>query len=94
MSEDLVREGLARELVRAIQDRRKDMDCQFTDRIALGIVADSEELRAAIEQFRDYIMGETLAVDLELAAIPGAEAADIEVGDFAAALYIKVIKPA
>ena len=62
LTEDLIREGLARELVRTINDRRKEMDCQFTDRIEVGVVTESAELRAAIEQFRDYIMPETLAV--------------------------------
>ena len=80
LSEELVREGLARELVRTIQDRRKDMDCQFTDRIALGIVTESEDLRAAIEQFRDYIMGETLAVSFSLGPIAGVEFGENEGG--------------
>ena len=55
LTDDLIREGLARELVRTIQDRRKEMGCEFTDRIAVGIVTESAELKAAIEQFRDYI---------------------------------------
>ena len=56
LTEDLIREGLARELARTVNDRRKEMDCQFTDRIEMGVVTESAELRAAIEQFRDYIM--------------------------------------
>ncbi len=69
----MIREGLARELVRAIQDRRKEMGCQFTDRIVVGIVTDSAELRAAIEQFGDYIRGETLAVELKSRRHAGVE---------------------
>ena len=74
LTDELIREGLARELVRAINDRRKEMGCQFTDRIAVGMVTDSAELRAAVEQFRDYIMQETLATELGFDAIPGVEA--------------------
>ena len=81
LTPDLIREGLARELVRTIQDRRKEMGCQFTDRIVAGAVTDSEELRAAIEQFRDYIQGETLAVELGLAAVSGAEPVETTIGD-------------
>ena len=46
----------------AINDRRKELNCEFTDRIAVGLVTDSEELRAAVGQFREYIQTETLAV--------------------------------
>ena len=41
LTEDLVREGLARELARAVNDRRKDMCCQFTDRVEIAIVTDA-----------------------------------------------------
>ena len=90
LTEELVREGLARELVRTIQDRRKEMDCQFTDRIAVGIVTDSAELQAAIEQFRDYICGETLAVEIVFGPLPGVEPVAIDVAGHAATLYVKV----
>ena len=44
LTAELIREGLARELVRTIQDRRKEMGCQFTDRIAVGIVTESDRV--------------------------------------------------
>jgi len=90
LTEELIREGLARELVRAIQDRRKEMGCEFTDRIAVGVVTESQELQAAIEQFRDYIRGETLAVELDRAALTGAESVEIKVGDIPLTLFVKV----
>ena len=52
LTDALIREGLARDLVRHIQDRRKELDCQYTDRIEVGIVTDSGELRPAIEENR------------------------------------------
>ena len=67
LTEELIREGLARELVRTIQDRRKEMGCEFTDRIAIGIVTDSAELqgrRRAIPP--TTFSGETLAVKIVL----------------------------
>ena len=64
LTPQLVREGLARDLVRLIQERRKELDCQYTDRIQVGLVTESDELRQAIEENAEYICGETLAVEL------------------------------
>ena len=63
------------------------MSCQFTDRVEMAIVTDSVELRAAIEQFRDYIMTETLAVSIGFEPLAGVEAVDVEIGDYRAQLY-------
>ncbi len=60
---DLLLEGLAREVVRAVQDARKQANLQISDRIHLRLNA-AEDYAQAIERWRDYIMGETLAVDL------------------------------
>ena len=46
LTAELVRQGHANDLVRLIQDRRKQLDCQYTDRIAVGIVTESAELKA------------------------------------------------
>ena len=82
LTEDLVREGLARELARAVNDRRKDLCCQFTDRVEVAIVTDLPELRAAVEQFRDYVMSETLAISISFEPIAGVEPVTIKVGDY------------
>ncbi|MCE5303823.1 MAG: isoleucine--tRNA ligase [Planctomycetaceae bacterium] len=91
LTPDLIREGFARDLVRAIQDRRKELGCEFTDRIAVGLVTDSPELQAAVEQFADYIRGETLAAELTPAPLTDVDPLPIEVADFAAQLYVKVV---
>jgi isoleucyl-tRNA synthetase len=91
LTEDLIREGLARELVRTIQDRRKEMDCRFTDRIGVGVVTESPELRAAIEQFGEYVRSETLAVEIVLGPLPGVELIEVDVASYPTALYVKVI---
>lgn len=64
LTDELIAEGYAREMVRMIQERRKEMNCRYTDRIAVGVVTDSDELHAAFEQFQDYIKSETLALEL------------------------------
>lgn len=66
LTEDLVLEGLAREVVRRVQTMRKDADFDIADHIALHYRA-SERLAKAIRQFSDYIRVETLADMLEQA---------------------------
>jgi isoleucyl-tRNA synthetase len=63
LTPDLVREGLAREVVRRIQMLRKNAGLELTDRIVTTYQADGM-LAEAIEQFRDYVAGETLSVEL------------------------------
>ena len=77
-------------MVRTIQDRRKEMGCEFTDRIKIGIVTDSPELKATIEQFADYIRGETLAVDVVSSPFQGAEPVDVDMAGHSAMLYVRV----
>jgi len=58
---ELEDEGLVREVVRAVQDLRKDAGYDVADRIALTVVTDDARLRKAVEKFSDYLKGETLA---------------------------------
>jgi len=91
LTDELVTEGHARELVRVIQDRRKEMNCEFTDRIAVGVVSDSDEVRRAVERFGEYIKRETLAVDLGCRPVDGAEPVERNVAGFRVMLYVKVV---
>jgi len=43
---------------------RRDRGCEYTDRIELGIVTESEELHRAVKRFADYIQSETLCARL------------------------------
>lgn len=64
LTPELKNEGLARELVRRVQDARKQAGFEIADRIKLYFTA-SDGLVAAIEEYQDYIMAETLAVSIE-----------------------------
>ena len=64
---ELIREGLAREVVNRVQKTRKDLGLRVTDRISIKANA-SDELARAIEQHREYIMKDTLALSLTLSA--------------------------
>ncbi len=65
IDEDLRREGRAREIVHAVQNARKTAGLQVEHRIELALYGAPELLDAAATH-RDYVMGETLAVELDL----------------------------
>jgi len=67
LDDGLRREGLAREVVHAVQNARKAAGLQVEDRISLWLDGDAAVLAAA-EAHRDYLAGETLAVRLTIAA--------------------------
>jgi isoleucyl-tRNA synthetase len=91
LTPDLVLEGTARDAVRVIQDRRKDINCLYTDRIEVALVTDAKEVRAAIEKFRDYIAQETLAVAITDRPLPGVEPIHVKVLGHELAIYIRVV---
>jgi isoleucyl-tRNA synthetase len=61
---ELRQEGLAREIIRRIQDFRKQADFEISDRIIVVFQA-TPQLKAAIKAHQDYIMEEVLAVEME-----------------------------
>jgi isoleucyl-tRNA synthetase len=62
ITEALKLEGLAREVVRHVQELRKTANLHMEDRIQLSLQTDASVLRKAIETHQDYICRETLAV--------------------------------
>jgi len=64
LDEDLIREGLARELIKEVQALRKTKGLEVTDRIHLTVSSD-EAVREAVLAFEDYIQAEVLATALE-----------------------------
>ena len=64
LTEDLLREGLAREVVNRIQKTRKEMNLNVDDRIHIKYQADGK-LRESLKNYEAYIKRETLAETLE-----------------------------
>ncbi|HKW41747.1 MAG TPA: isoleucine--tRNA ligase [Gemmatimonadales bacterium] len=68
LSEDLIQEGLARELVNRVQRLRKEAGYEYTTRIELS-VAGAPEVVEAVSAFRSLVEGETLARKVVLGAV-------------------------
>lgn len=64
LTPELIKEGLAREFVRRVQDLRKQADLEISDRIRLYYVA-TPLLAEAVKDFAGYIQAETLCVEME-----------------------------
>ena len=82
VTEELRREGVARELVNRIQNIRKESGFEITDKI--NVVIDKQEtLEGAVESFGDYIAAQTLAVSIKMSDLTGAaNVSEADMDDF------------
>ena len=77
LTADLINEGIAREIVSKVQNLRKAKEFDIADRIKLYYSSD-DEVKNAIEQFKEFIMNETLSVEVsELDKLDNVEQFDI-----------------
>ncbi|WP_293707051.1 isoleucine--tRNA ligase [uncultured Parabacteroides sp.] len=79
VTEDLRKEGLARELVNRIQNLRKSNGYDITDKITVTVLS-SDEMDEAIKEYNEYIANQVLAVSVEITdhAISDATVLDFE----------------
>jgi isoleucyl-tRNA synthetase len=77
LDDELIREGLAREAVRAIQNARKAAGLNVEDRIALALGGD-EDLLEAIRAHESYVAGEVLATSVVFDGASPGEVAQIK----------------
>ena len=78
VTDELRKEGIARELVNRIQNLRKSKDFDITDRIAVR-VSSNPSFDRAITDFGDYIRAQVLADSIEIVAQPLED--EIEIDD-------------
>jgi isoleucyl-tRNA synthetase len=77
LDDDLRREGLAREIVHAVQNARRSAGLEVSDRIELRLGGD-EELIAAAQAHQEEVAGETLAVAMAYDCPVGGESVRID----------------
>ncbi len=89
LTDELRREGLAREVVSRVQRMRKDAGYQVGDRIHLWVDGD-ERVRQAVLAHTGYISGETLALALAVGEAPTADLVqDVELDGMRARLAVR-----
>ena len=67
LTDELIEEGLARELINRIQNLRKSSGLEITDRISI-VLEDREEIHNAVLHCSDYIASQVLATSIQLQA--------------------------
>lgn len=65
LNDELILEGLARDVVRLIQETRKQADFDISDRIKVIIKTEDEKIKEAINTWVEYIKDQTLALSLD-----------------------------
>ena len=88
LTPELKNEGMARELVKRIQNIRKESGFEITDRIDV-VLQNVPEIAGAVEAFGDYIASQVLADSLSLADSPADDARDLEIEDLDAKVEVK-----
>jgi isoleucyl-tRNA synthetase len=66
VTDELKKEGLARELVNRIQNLRKNSGFEITDKISLTISTSSDEMNGAVREHQSYISNQVLANSVEV----------------------------
>jgi isoleucyl-tRNA synthetase len=87
LDDELIAEGLAREMISRIQKHRKDLGLQVVDRIHLS-ASGSNDLMAALDLHRAYVLKETLGLDLVITGAPSESSVSLPVDDHAFELLI------
>ena len=91
---ELLREGVARELIHPVQNLRKESGFEVTDRIDTVIYADGaayDEIKDALSEYSEYVATQTLSLSLSLKRLGEAPsgAAEVEWGDGAIRIFVE-----
>ena len=70
ITEELEQEGLVRDIVRGVQNLRKESGLEVTDRISLSLFGD-QKVKSSVDEFNEYLTEETLAEELSWREISG-----------------------
>ncbi len=81
LSDELIEEGFAREIINRIQNMRKESDYSVTDRIEIYMDNLSQKMDKVIKNKQNYIMNETLAVEILYKSDNNFKLKEITIGD-------------
>jgi isoleucyl-tRNA synthetase len=73
LTPELIRDGIAKDAIRLIQDFRKRRQCNYTDRIGISIMTTSAQLAEALQANSELIAGETLAKQIAVKLVTAEE---------------------
>ena len=73
LTPELIRDGIAKDAIRLIQDFRKRRQCNYTDRIGVSIMTTSAQLAEALQANSELIAGETLAKQIAVKLVTAEE---------------------
>ncbi len=90
LTDELKREGLARDFVNRVQNMRKDMGLEVLDKIGIAVEKDGEWVTSSLTEFKEYICSETQALNLEFKEkVDGAS--EVELDEFKVAVRINKV---
>ncbi|HEY4964737.1 MAG TPA: isoleucine--tRNA ligase [Candidatus Saccharimonadales bacterium] len=91
---ELIQEGVARELIRNVQQSRKQAGLEVDDRIKLSLISNSDEITTLLanKQLRKLLMDETLAVKLDTDEDSEGSAYEVVIGDISLNIILSIDK--
>lgn len=80
VTDELRREGIVNDLIRTVQNQRKAIGCEYTDRIEISVATKDDNVVQALNEHREKLATETLANNVGEQPLGGAEPIDSEYG--------------
>ncbi len=91
LTDELIREGYAQDIKRLVQERRKELECQYTDRIRVGVVTDDDEIWQAVAENMNFLCNETLAEEILRESLAGVDAVDVKIAGKTVQLSVETV---
>ncbi len=93
LTPELIREGMARDLIRLVNDYRKQRDLQLSDKIQLLLCSEDSDLKQAIEEHQEYVKSESQAVKLSFEnEIGDSLAVEKQIGEAPIKIFLRVVE--
>ena len=91
LTDELIRKGMSRDFVRHVQQLRKDAGLHIQDRIRIEYAAEESLVQAMVEEWSDYICGETLSDGIESSGTVPETARSVSVGDVTVTIWVAAV---